>query len=1342
MPEHRDESVTHQPPTSAQDYFELRRRALGELLGLSAKTVEPAEVEIEQRYQRARTQAEGRLEEVTADIKSHLQEKVEATARAHADRVEQIQSEYESARDRLARQTKEWLERVAAEFSETEREARRQKDDNLLIAETVPQATIKGLHQELQSVQRQVTSGHQQLESLQSRAQRLLQDYRHEPERDSVAGAADASASGDAGAAYEDLAKTARQHLKTLQRLSTPRLFVGVRPYGLLILLCAVPVGAMGALSLLETPYAPPFLISGPVAFVVTLVVGLLVGGALWRKAHVRIEQEYEPLRRALAAAGRALDRRLKRVEEQTRRGEASAIEKRDRETRTVRSQFDAAIAEAQQRRAMSLQRVEDARSKREAEIEQRRESASREADNEKERRRLKLQERHDRDLAAARQDYEQQLDQSRGQHDSARAALEAHWKAGLSDMQRLLEETDRLDLQPRFDWNDETLSDWTPPDKFAALIPFGHWHLDLTRLAASVREHAGFLADRSPAVLMPALLALPNRCSLFLQSERAGRQEAIDTLRAVMLRLLMSLPPGRVRFTIIDPVGLGENFAGFMHLVDYEEALVGGRIWTESEHIEARLTELTSHMETVIQKYLRNEFETIDAYNQQAGELAEPYRFLVVADFPANFNEAAVHRLSSIVSSGARCGVFTLIAHDKRLPTPPELQIEDLAGGSIHLVYEGERFVYQDELLRQFPLTLDAPPSEEVLTRVMHAVGRGAKDSLRVEVPFESIAPSAEQCWTGDAGAGLSVPLGHTGAVRLQHLQIGRGIAQHTLIAGKTGSGKSTLLHVVISNLALWYSPAEVEFYLVDFKKGVEFKTYVTHQLPHARAIAIESDREFGVSVLQRLDAEMARRGDLFRAAGVQDLPAYREVSGQVLPRTLLIVDEFQVFFTEDDRLSQEAAILLDRLVRQGRAFGIHVLLGSQTLGGTASLARSTIGQMAVRIALQCSEADSQLILDDTNVAARLLSRPGEAIYNDAGGLVEGNSPFQTAWLPDNRRNVYLTRVRTLARERHVRHEPPIVFEGNAPADIRQNRILARLLEAPDWPAPPTAAQAWLGEAVAIKDPTNVTFRRQSGANLLLVGQRDDVALAMMAAAMLCLGAQHAPQAARFIVLDAGSHAHGPPGATVGGEAGASGRGQGRRGLHDVVARLPHETRFVRWRDVGAAIADLAGEMQRRLEADETDAPAVYVLIYGLQRYRMLRRQEEDFSFSTDDQDKSPSTDKQFAELLRDGPPFGVHVLAWSDTLATVERTLDRQSLGEFDNRVLFQMGAADSSNLIDTPDANKLGFYRALLYSEEHGLLEKFRPYAAFDTSWLEHVGQCFASKAAPPEPDARLT
>ena len=206
---------------------------------------------------------------------------------------------------------------------------------------------------------------------------------------------------------------------------------------------------------------------------------------------------------------------------------------------------------------------------------------------------------------------------------------------------------------------------------------------------------------------------------------------------------------------------------------------------------------------------------------------------------------------------------------------------------------------------------------------------------------------------------------------------------------------------------------------------------------LPHARAVAVESDREFGLSVLQGLDDELRRRGELYRSENVQNLTDWRALGRpERMPRCLLVIDEFQELFIEDDKVSQDSSLLLDRLVRQGRAFGMHVVLGSQTLGGAYSIARSTMGQMGVRIALQCTETDSQLILSDDNTAARLLTRPGEAIYNDAGGLLEGNSPFQVAYLPDEKRDTWLDAAANRARGRFD-DLPRIVFEGDARASM-----------------------------------------------------------------------------------------------------------------------------------------------------------------------------------------------------------------------------------------------------------------------------------------------------------------
>ncbi len=604
-------------------------------------------------------------------------------------------------------------------------------------------------------------------------------------------------------------------------------------------------------------------------------------------------------------------------------------------------------------------------------------------------------------------------------------------------------------------------------------------------------------------------------------------------------------MPPAKVRFTIVDPVGLGENFSAFMHLADFDEQLVASRIWTDAAHIEQRLADLTKHMENVIQVYLRKEFRSIEEYNAFAGEMAEPYRVLVVANFPANFSEAAVQRLKSIVSSGARCGVFVMLSVDAKAALPRNFQLPDLEAEGLVLRWNvgqtvgqasslpseaaarqagslslpaGGCFTWEHPEYGPLAVSFDPPPPVERFKEIVRTVGAAARDVGRVEVPFSCIAPEEKEWWTADSRAGIDVPLGRAGAMKLQHLDLGGGTSQHVLISGKTGSGKSTLLHVLITNLALRYSPDEVELYLVDFKKGVEFKAYARSLLPHARVVAIESEREFGLSVLQRLDAELRTRGDLFRRRGLQDLKGFRNADPAAkLPRILLVIDEFQELFVEDDRIAQESALLLDRLVRQGRAFGIHVLLGSQTLGGAYTLARSTIGQMAVRIALQCSESDAHLILSEDNTAARLLTRPGEAIYNDANGLYEGNHPFQIVWLPDHERDDYLERVSRLARRRHCAAPPPIVFEGNVLADLADNVALREMLapvvgQASSLSPPSPGFRAWLGSAVEIKEPTSAMFLRQNASNLLMVGHREEAALGVLTAALISLAAQSSP--------------------------------------------------------------------------------------------------------------------------------------------------------------------------------------------------------------------------------------
>jgi len=882
---------------------------------------------------------------------------------------------------------------------------------------------------------------------------------------------------------------------------------------------------------------------------------------------------------------------------------------------------------------------------------------------------------------------------------------LETEWQSAILPLYRELAAM-RAATDTQFPpWSPQLAETWTPPTEFMPATKFAQLDVDLAKGALPQEPR---LALPGPAqISIPLALTYPDHGSLLFETQESGGPAVIGALDNIILRLLATTPPGKVAFTIIDPVGLGQNFAGLMHLADYEEALINRRIWTQRDQIEERLAELAEHIEKVIQMYLRNEYSTITEYNEQAGSVAEKYLFLVIADFPANFSESAAKRLQSIALSGPRCGIFTLIHWDQRQPLPDGFAPDELRKSSICIRREnGALTLGKAQTDAGAALVFDPPPDADLSVALTHKIGKSSIDSNRVEVPFEQIAPPAAELWTHETTTELRVAVGRTGATKLQYLAIGKGTKQHALFAGKTGSGKSTLFHVIITNLALACSPEQVEFYLIDFKKGVEFKCYAEKRLPHARVVAIESDREFALSVLQRVDEELKRRGDMFRKLGVQDVAGYKRAGGtEPMPRSLLLIDEFQEFFVDDDTIAQTASLLFDRIVRQGRAFGIHVLLGSQTLGGAYSLARATLGQMVIRVALQCNEADAYLIMDDSNSAPRLLTRPGEGIYNDAAGAVEGNSPFQVVWLPDQERDQWLDKVTALAEQRHRHFPSPIVFEGNAPANIRENDALRTVRETTPT-APAVSPRAWLGAPNSIKGPTEVVFHRQSGNHLLIVGQRDEAALTLLGVSLLALASQYPRGAARFVLFN--STNPGTPDAEF---------------LDRVIAACPQSITIAHINDVAGVTNDLATELKARVSGEHgPDSPPVFVFIVGLHKFKKLRN-EDDFSFSSGDEAANPGA--QLGEVITEGSSHGLHLLVSVDTFNNVGRCMNRKALTEFEMRVVFQMSANDSASLIESPKASNLGLHRALFYNEHEGTLETFRPYAMPDSEWLAGKG-----------------
>jgi len=938
---------------------------------------------------------------------------------------------------------------------------------------------------------------------------------------------------------------------------------------------------------------------------------------------------------------------------------------------------------------------------------------------------------------------------------------LTKRWKYGVAfvhdHMKHASEERDN-----RYpDWYSSTFEneEWSRQDSSLAL-PLGDFTLSVSpsedhpaKARASDWDQLNNLAARaSQGDPLPFFYDLLGNGGLILQSDDAKSRETSQlAMRNLLLRAVTSLPAGMLHVTVIDPEGLGKQYSWLMHLADIAPELVNHRVWTQPIHIADQLALTARHIEDVIQQSLRNQYRNLYEYNQQAGPMAIPYRLIVWSGFPFGLDDSSWQSLCSILSSGSRCGVGVLLDWSTNVQWPNFADRQKLLEFALHGIVKapaelsaalpktGPSGTSEDtsssighasrpEMListpefQGVPIRLAMPPDEGTVARIMQKHLIAATNIGKRIVPFDSLKKGAELAQRKQSADGLEIPIGISDAGRVQYLALGEGTSQHVLIAGKTGSGKSSLLHTLISSSALEYAPDQLRLVLLDFKKGVEFQVYSELQLSHTDIIGIESRREFGLSTLEYLDKVLSARGEAFRNWGVQDLPTLKRKHPDVkLPRILIVIDEFQELFVEDDKLSQQAAMLMDRIVRQGRSFGMHLVLASQTLGGAYSLPRTTLAQMAVRIALQCDSADAMLILGEDNTAAERLRYSGQGIYNAGGGRLEANENFQVAYLPKTEQ---VQLLRELPSE-PIPHSPltnsigrRIVFEGHKlavwdpdtignliqPTKLSAKTQLSDTTQPSDTtqlgekqPAVDLANTAWvLGDSVSIEPPVMRVLSRSPGRNALIVANQDDL-VASALGSWLATERSRPGSSTSFWILD-GSRSEDSAIQQI---------------LKDIKSGSKSETdcKISALRDVESTMESLHTLLSERLMQPNATHPSLVVFVLNLARFRELRR-EEDYSFGSSG-DAGLKPDAVLAKLLSDGPSVGIHVCLWSDSASTLSRWLSRGSMRDIEVRVLAQMSANDSNQLIDSNQANRLDRYVMLLHDDADGRSVKFRPF-----------------------------
>lgn len=837
-------------------------------------------------------------------------------------------------------------------------------------------------------------------------------------------------------------------------------------------------------------------------------------------------------------------------------------------------------------------------------------------------------------------------------------------------------------------------------------------------------------LDSSTPGVItakLPYCQRLDDGISLFLNYSPSERKLYQDHLRMMLLKLFMAFPAGKLEATMIDPLELGETFAMFKKLGEEQSRIIDTKIWSEEKDISESINILRQKLGTMTQDYGNDKVTRLKK---------EPVRVLAITDFPTGFTQNALRDLQAIVRKSASYGICVFIWANSE-------EIAKLQASQQSIFNEIKQMLHVASATSNGALKLETAKYENVYLHldsvskaqdhahaIINTLTKGIHNSPKKVVRFVDMYDGIEDPnnWFGENTINeFSIPIGIKGASTIVKVIVGKtdgSIAHHALIAGQTGAGKSTLLHTIIMSTLLNYSPDEAQLYLVDFKEGVEFKTYSKLNLPSIRVVAIDCEREFGLNILKELQKEMKRRYDLFeREADRQEISDYRKVTGKKIPKILVVFDEVQELFrgASDDSISKDCETILGELLTLGRAAGIHVVLASHNFNLISSIKPTLFAPAAIRIAI--SEDSASSVLGDNNAGAKQLQdgTAGAAVYNDASGKESANVIFQVGYLEKDERAKYLSKLSALqnseAFSKKYKDKTRILLT-NAEDDIfnvfNQLIINKKVTQLDD---DATRYCLTIGDGFELNRKFKIGIAPRARQNLLMIGNDEKRAASIFYFSILSLlygelgnaDVRKDNQLIHLIDLAAEDEYIEPS----------------NTNFKHIESLFPKQVKRVGMRDMDELIGVTYDTLTRRMDSVEPTDERLFLMFFGINRAHKL----VSGNMYEDSENGEMSTLSKLAEIMKHGAKFGINCIVWGENLAATSKVIGANIERDFAQRIVFSTDNATMEQLVMEQNGNALRPTTAVYMNVDDDVKNThFRPYEIPAKVWVGKIAKTY--------------
>lgn len=464
--------------------------------------------------------------------------------------------------------------------------------------------------------------------------------------------------------------------------------------------------------------------------------------------------------------------------------------------------------------------------------------------------------------------------------------------------------------------------------------------------------------------------------------NKSANKAEA--RLNQLVVDMLLSLPSRSINIHFVDLAFSAQ--ASF--LTRNLDEKIYGKLISSSNDWNLLKDSLREKMAKALEEY-----GDVAKYNDSKNRVVVPYDVVVINDYQKCVNEMSA--LDALFENGHKGGIYFILMNN--LDFKSDRDIDSLmALKDFYQVLEAENFgnYSKDAFIRCTPI-LDNP----ILAKACFTyINEGAElpQVAVASVDYDKILSKGFE--TIDKA--MVIPVGSSENGELVDFTIDTVSHIHCFIIGQSGTGKSVFLHDVIIGAMAKYSPDDLELYLMDFKiGGVEFNRYRNEK--HVKALLVDnSDIQITLEILRDISNKMRERGKQLRASGVSNIVEYNQVNPtKKMPRIVFIADECHVMFptmnSKDTKLYREISEILQKIAKEGRSQGVHLVLATQTIA-QAEISSEILNNISDFYLLKCSPSDSErLVRGSVDTTSGL--KTGQVLHHD----IDRDVVFKSTYLP-----------------------------------------------------------------------------------------------------------------------------------------------------------------------------------------------------------------------------------------------------------------------------------------------------------------------------------------------------